>query len=43
MMAGASPFFLEGPVAKTVLRQAAGGCFDIHELLRQYSAGRGRA
>jgi tetratricopeptide (TPR) repeat protein len=36
-VAGASPFLLDGLVAKTFLRRSAQGRFAIHELLRQYA------
>lgn len=36
-VAGASPFLLDGLVAKTFLRRSAQGRFVIHELLRQYA------
>lgn len=37
-IAGASPFFLDGLTARSVLRRNASGRFTIHELLRQYAA-----
>ena len=38
IIAGASPFFLDGLAAKTVIRRGSSGRFTIHELLRQYAA-----
>ncbi len=42
-VAGASPFLLDGLVAKTFLHRSAQGRFTIHELLRQYAGEQLRA
>ncbi|RPI31948.1 MAG: tetratricopeptide repeat protein [Chloroflexota bacterium] len=39
-IADASPFFLDGLVAKAYLRRSPGGRFVLHELLRQYVSAR---